>query len=149
MLPPQPLHNLENWKKKNKKTVKNNNNNIKRQLNQNKTTKTRASEITKTNKQIIKQRNKQIKKNNKPSTVVPELVTLESSLTHVLQAPNTQPYHSWLLIDWVICEVINPQRPDRDWKAPLAMLLMKTRVLQGCEFLKTEWANSIPLPGLG
>ena len=27
-------------------------------------------------------------------TVAPELVTLDSSLTHVLQAPNTQPYHS-------------------------------------------------------
>ena len=30
----------------------------------------------------------------KPSTVAPELVTLDGSLTHVLQAPNTQPYHS-------------------------------------------------------
>ena len=26
-------------------------------------------------------------------TVGPELVTLDCSLTHVLQAPNTQPYH--------------------------------------------------------
>ena len=34
-------------------------------------------------------------------TVVPELVTLDYSLTHVLQASNTQPYHSvksWM--DW-------------------------------------------------
>ena len=27
-------------------------------------------------------------------TVAPELVTLDCSLTHVLQAPNIQPYHS-------------------------------------------------------
>ena len=27
-------------------------------------------------------------------TVVPELVTLDCSLKHVLQVPNTQPYHS-------------------------------------------------------
>ena len=27
-------------------------------------------------------------------TVPPELVTLDCSLTHVLQVPNTQPYHS-------------------------------------------------------
>ena len=26
--------------------------------------------------------------------VAPELATLDCSLTHVLQAPNTQPYHS-------------------------------------------------------
>ena len=49
------------------------------------------------NKQQLeeKQTNKQTDNNNKnkPSTVVPELVTLDCSLTHVLQAPNTQPYH--------------------------------------------------------
>ena len=33
--------------------------------------------------------------------------------------------------------------------SPLAILLMKTRVLQWCKLLKTEWANLIPLPGLG
>ena len=27
-------------------------------------------------------------------TVASELMTLDCSLTHVLQAPNTQPYHS-------------------------------------------------------
>ena len=32
-------------------------------------------------------------KKNKPSTVAPEYVTLNCSLTHVLQVPNTQPYH--------------------------------------------------------
>ena len=30
----------------------------------------------------------------KPSTVAPELVTADCSLTHVLLAPNTEPYHS-------------------------------------------------------
>ena len=56
----------------------------------------KANKVTRTNKQTNKQ-NKQVHKEtnkNKPSTVVPELVTLDCSLTHVLQAPNTQPYHS-------------------------------------------------------
>ena len=33
-------------------------------------------------------------KNIQLLTVAPELVTLDCSLTHVLKAPNTQPYHS-------------------------------------------------------
>ena len=49
-------------------------------------TQTRANKITKTNKT-----NKQ---ENKPSTVAPELVTLDCSPTHVLQVPKTQTYHS-------------------------------------------------------
>ena len=56
----------------------------------------KANKVTRTNKQTNKQ-NKQVHKEtnkNKPSTVVPELVALDCSLTHVLQAPNTQPYHS-------------------------------------------------------
>ena len=55
--------------------------------------KTKANKVTKTNKQKQKQINKQANK-NKSSNVVPELVTLDCSLTHVLQAPNTQPYYS-------------------------------------------------------
>ena len=39
-----------------------------------------------------KQTNKQT--NKKPSTVASEPVTLDCSLAHVLQAPNTQPYQS-------------------------------------------------------
>ena len=46
--------------------------------------------MNKQNKQINKDTNKQIK----PPPVVPELVTLDCSLTHVLQAPKTQLYHS-------------------------------------------------------
>ena len=38
---------------------------------------------TKRNKKIVKL-----------STVMPELVTRDCSLTHVLQVPNAQPYHS-------------------------------------------------------
>ena len=40
-----------------------------------------------------KQKNKN-KKNTQLLTVIPELVILDCSLTHVLQTPNTQPYHS-------------------------------------------------------
>ena len=50
----------------------------------------------KTNKQTNK-RKKQKNKLNKITqllTAAPELVTLDCSFTHVLQAPNTQPYHS-------------------------------------------------------
>ena len=55
----------------------------------------KANKVTRMNKQTNKQKqiHKQTNK-NKPSTVAPELVTLDCSLTHVLQAPNTQPYHS-------------------------------------------------------
>ena len=62
--------------------------------------KTKANKVPKTNKQRNKKKtkkkqqiSKQTNKNN-PSTVMPELVTLDCSLTHVLQVPNTQPYHS-------------------------------------------------------
>ena len=55
--------------------------------------KTKGSKVTKTNKQTKTQTNKQTNK-NKSSTLVPALVTLDCSLTHVLQVPNTQPYHS-------------------------------------------------------
>ena len=44
-------------------------------------------------------KNKQTNERNKKKiiqllTEVPELVTLDCSFTHVLEAPNTQPYHS-------------------------------------------------------
>ena len=55
--------------------------------------KTKANKVTKTNKQTKTQTNKQTNK-NKSSTVAQELATLDCSLTHVLQVPNTQPYHS-------------------------------------------------------
>ena len=47
----------------------------------------------------MKQKRKTINNNKKHThiqlfTLAPELVTLDCSLTHVLQAPNTQPYHS-------------------------------------------------------
>ena len=64
----------------------------KKKINKNKN-KIKANKVTrkqtKKNKQIHKQTNK-----NKSSTVAPEPVTLDCSLTHVLQEPNTQPYHS-------------------------------------------------------
>ena len=55
--------------------------------------------------------------------MMPELVTLDCSLTHVLQAPKTQPYQ--LIATWtgVMCELVNPHRQDRDWSSPLALLL--------------------------
>ena len=56
-------------------------------------TKTKANKVTKTNKQTKTQTNKQTNK-NKSSTVAQELATLDCRLTHVLQVPNTQPYHS-------------------------------------------------------
>ena len=46
-----------------------------------------------TKKQTTTKAKKKTQK-NKPPTVAPELVTLDSSLKHVLQVPNTQPYHS-------------------------------------------------------
>ena len=61
--------------------------------------KIKPNKVTKTNKQT-KKIDKQTNKQKKPSTVVPELVTLGCSLTHVLQVPNTQPYHSRQLIGW-------------------------------------------------
>ena len=53
--------------------------------------------------------------------MMPELVTLNCSLTHVLLVPNTQPY----IVRWagVMCEVINPHRQDHNWSSPLALLL--------------------------
>ena len=71
MLPPpspRPQNSREKKIKKNKS----------KQSNKNKQT---------NKKQIHKQTNK-----DKPSTVAPELVSLDCRLTHVLQAPNTQPY---------------------------------------------------------
>ena len=46
-------------------------------------------------------------------TVAPELATLDCSLTHALQAPNTQPYHK-LRVGWTgaICEAVTPHRQD-------------------------------------
>ena len=75
MLPPYPPHPQNSREKK---------------LNKNKNKQSNKNEQTnKKRKQIHKKPNK-----NKPSTVVPEFVTLDCSLTHVSQAPNTQPYHS-------------------------------------------------------
>ena len=70
----------------------------------------KKKEKEKTNKQISNNNNNNNNNNNKNNinnnklklkkkiiqllTVAPELVTLDSSLTHVLQASNTQPYHS-------------------------------------------------------
>ena len=48
----------------------------------------------KTKKPPKKQTTTTTAKKAKASIVAPELVTLHCSLTHVLQAPNTQPYHS-------------------------------------------------------
>ena len=48
-------------------------------------------------KQVKKKQMKKTKQNKNKIiqvlTVAPELVTVECSLTHVLQVPNTQPYH--------------------------------------------------------
>ena len=49
-----------------------------------------------------KQQNQQTKKQQQQQKnhllpVASELVTLDFSLTHVLQMPNTKPYHSWEL----------------------------------------------------
>ena len=85
LTPPSPIPQKNKRKKQQQKTIQ-----TKKQPKQ-KTTKTRANKITKTNKRT--KQNKQTKP--KPSTVTPELVTLGCSLTHVLQAPNTQPYYSF------------------------------------------------------
>ena len=73
------------------------------------TTITQTGKHTSTNRPITTQKNqtKQINKQNKIIiiklklnkiiqllTVLQELVTLDGSLAHVIQAPNTQPYHS-------------------------------------------------------
>ena len=76
--------------KKQKKNKKNNNKTTKTKSNKNKSKQSNKNE----QKNKTKQTNKQIKK-PKPSTVAPELVTLDGSLTHVLLVPNTQAYHSW------------------------------------------------------
>ena len=56
---------------------------------------------TQNNKQANKKQTKKINKKKRKKkkiiqllTAVPELVTLDCSLTHVLQVPNTQTYHS-------------------------------------------------------
>ena len=55
---------------------------------------------TTTNKQTNKQTKERRNKKNKSNKIIqllteaPELVTLDCSFTHVLQAPNTQPYQS-------------------------------------------------------
>ena len=57
----------------------------------------RSLQKTTTTTTKIKQtkgRNKKINKITQLLTAAPELVTLDCSFTHVLQAPNTQPYHS-------------------------------------------------------
>ena len=53
-------------------------------------------------------------------TEAPELVTLDCSFTHVLQVPNTQPYHR---MDWGYMEVVAPHRQDHARSSPLALLL--------------------------
>ena len=68
-----------NGKKKQKKTTRKNKQQLEEKQTNKQTTTTTTTTTTKT---------------SKPSTVVPELVTLDCSLTHVLQVPNTQPYHS-------------------------------------------------------
>ena len=66
---------------------------MKKKTNKNKQNKQQLEE-KQTNKQTNEQQQQQEQQKNKPSTMAPELVTLDCSLTHVLQAPNTQPYHS-------------------------------------------------------
>ena len=123
MLPPLSLHPPQK--------LKNNNNN---------------EQTRKINKKI----NKQANKKNKPSTVVPEIVTLDCSLTHVIQVPKTQPYPSYSWLTGVICEVINPQRPDQDWQAPLQCFSWKLgpcrgvdswRLNEQTESLYIDWGN--------
>ena len=67
--------------------------NMKKRHNNNKYTNKKTNKIN-----IRKVKNKQ-KKNKKKQiiqllTVVPEIVTLDCSLTYLLQVPDTQPYHS-------------------------------------------------------
>ena len=64
-------------------------------------------------------------KNVKPLTVVPELVRLACSFTHVLQFPNTQSLQQLIveyLLTWVICEVVIPQRQNQGWSSSLQCL---------------------------
>ena len=132
MLPPPSPHT--------QKTNKGNNNN-------NKTSKTKQNDNSKSkqnkiNKWIKKQTNKQTE--NKSSTVVPKLVTLDCSLTHVLQTPNTQPYHSDSWLTGVICEVVKPQRPDQDWEAPLQCFSWKLGSCRGVN--SWRWVSKFNLP---
>ena len=58
----------------------------------------KPTHIKKTTTTIRTTKNKQTKKETKKKiiellTEAPELVTLDCSFTHVLQAPSTQPYH--------------------------------------------------------
>ena len=80
--------------------------------------------------------------------MVPELVTLDCSFTHVLPAPNIQPYHNWYLKTGVICEVVTPQRQDHILSSSLAILLLQLRNA-GLLSLKIEWANSISIQNWG
>ena len=68
---PTIARNKSNKKKQQQTNTQNNNNN-----NNNNNNKLKSNQII----QLL--------------TVEPELMTLDCSLTHVLQAPNTQPYHS-------------------------------------------------------
>ena len=59
---------------------------------------------------------------------MPELVTLDCSLTHVLQEPNTHltTVNSLIFVDWG--DVVTPQREHQCLSIPLAKLLMITWV---------------------
>ena len=55
--------------------------------------------------------------------MAPELVTLDCGLTHVLQVPNTQPYHGHLPLtrqDWGYMWGRHTQRHCPKWQNPLA-----------------------------
>ena len=113
MLPPPSSHPQNSREKKNKNKQSNKN--------------------EETNKNTNKQKNK-----NKSSTVALKLVTLDCSLAHVLQAPNTQPYHSWYLIGWCYMWGHQSQRPDQDWQAPLQCFSWK---LASCRDVNS-WRSS-------
>ena len=85
-------------KKKKKRNQNNDNNNTNLKAHVNKQANNNTKKQNKTNKQtkqiiiiIIKLK---LNKIIQLLTVLQELVTLDGSLAHVIQAPNTQPYHS-------------------------------------------------------
>ena len=78
---------------------------------------------------------------NKPSAVAPDLVTLGYSLTHVTDVEHsTLPQLPQFIVDWLGLYVTPPLLKD---------LTKMVSSKQWGIFLKTAWAKSIALSGMG
>ena len=124
MLPPSYTHTPKN------KTGKKNQQKQPKQ----KATKTRGNKITKTKKRTkqIKQINKQTNKQKTSHQLWCQnlwLRTVALDICHRHLTLSLTTVDSSLT--GVICEIVNPQRPDQDWQAPLQCFLWKLGSCRG------------------